>query len=392
MKTPLASLGFFRLAVASPELRVADVAFNTERLCAAMAEGRKNGCRFFVFPELCVTGYSCGDLFFQPLLLDAARAALRQLAEFTGKQEVAAVVGAPLAQGGRLFNCAVVISCGRLTGVVPKTFLPNTQEFYEERWFSPGHEAVADFIEFDGEAVPFGTDLLFRPDTLPEALIGVEICEDAWVASPPSGRMAVAGATVLLNLSASPEQLGKHAYRRALVEAQSGRCLAAYAYASAGPGESSTDLVFSGHSLIAENGVVLAETERFSFATRMACRRRRSGAAGQRAAEEQQLCRLGGRRPIRASFPSPFPRSPSPPCSGRCRHPLRAGGRGGTQSPAAGKSSLCRPPAWPSGCATPRPRRAVIGVSGGLDSTLALLVTVKAFDPPGAATRPASWR
>ena len=270
MNPMLSRFGFMRLGVVTPELRVADVAFNTEQILAAVETASAGNCRFLLFPELCITAYTCGDLFFQSLLVEQAREALRRLARETADRGVVLVVGLPVEQGGRLFNCAALLGDGRILGIVPKTWLPNTGEFYEERWFSSALDRSADELVWDGERIPFGNDLLFRAGNLPGCTVGIEICEDAWVASPPSGTMATAGATVLLNLSASPEILGKEEYRRALVQSQSARCLAAYAYASAGPGESSTDLVFSGHSLVAENGVVLAETERFGFETRMA--------------------------------------------------------------------------------------------------------------------------
>ena len=190
---------------------------------------------------------------------------MEELAELTAQLEITLVVGAPLAADGRLFNCAALLAGGEICGVVPKTFLPNSGEFYEQRWFSSANEAVSDVIRICGHPVPFGGDLLFCAAQRPSLLVGIEICEDAWSVVPPSSAQALAGASLLLNLSASPEILGKQDYRRTLVRSLSARCLAAYAYASAGPNESSTDLVFSGHSLIAENGQILAETERFRF-------------------------------------------------------------------------------------------------------------------------------
>ena len=254
-------LGFLRLATVSPEHRVADVGFNLKQMKLAIQALSAQDCRFLVFPELGVTAYTCADLFFQTLLLKECEDALFALAAESAKSDVTLVVGAPIAEGGRIYNCAVFISGGKLLGVIPKQYLPNTAEFYDERWFSSGRDTETRVLHRRGEEIPFGVDLLFQLKQMPVCLVGVEICEDAWVAEPPSGAQALRGATVLLNLSASPETLGKEAYRRDLVKSQSARCLAAYAYASAGPGESSTDLVFSGHSLIAENGQVLAETE-----------------------------------------------------------------------------------------------------------------------------------
>ena len=264
------NLGFVRAAVISPELRVADVAFNTQAIIAALREAAGQGCRVAVFPELSTTGYSCADLFYQRTLLTAAAAALDEIACEARAVGIVVVVGLPLAVDGKLFNCAAFIADGRVLGLIPKTYLPSTNEFYEERWFTSGSLAIRQTVEINGREAPFGCDLLFVADNLPGCVIGIEVCEDLWAVNPPSGDMALAGATILLNGSASNELLGKVDYRRDLVRQQSARCLAAYLYAGAGPGESTTDTVWAGHSLIAENGALLAETERFRFETMMA--------------------------------------------------------------------------------------------------------------------------
>ncbi len=378
----LSALGMIRVGVAAPELRVADVAFNEERIGAAIAAAAGEDCRFLLFPELSVTGYSCGDLFFQPLLVEQARQALRRIAQVTAGSLATVVVGAPVAQGGRLFNCGVFIAAGRILGVIPKTFLPNSQEFYEERWFSAAGDRTADTLEWWGESIPFGTDLLFRAAGMPDFLVGVEICEDLWSVEPPSGQMSLHGATLLLNLSASPELLGKEGYRRDLVRAQSARCLAAYAYASAGPGESSTDLVYSGHSLIAENGVVLAETERFSFETRLAVadidierllneRLKSTSFAAARPAAARRIVEFPLPDAPAAELRRPIPATPFVPAADaeralRCREIF-----------ALQTTGLARRLRHAGS------ERAVIGISGGLDSTLALLVTARAFDKLG---------
>ncbi len=381
MDKTLSSYGMMRLGVVSPELRVADIAFNTERIVEAMDEAAARQCRFLVFPELCVTGYTCGDLFFQSALLDQTREALFRLAQESSRRQSVLAVGAPIEYAGRLFNCAVFIADGRILGVVPKTFLPNTSEFYEERWFSSSLDAPGNEILWRGERIPFGTDLLFKAENLEGCVVGVEVCEDAWVANPPSGEMAWGGATVLLNLSASPEILGKEEYRRTLVQSQSARCLAAYAYASAGPGESSTDLVFSGHSLIAEYGALLAQTERFSFETRLAT-------------ADIDIDRLLGERRRNNSFvvaprrsfrqiPFTLPDAPA--------HTLQ---RDITATPFVpsgeeAQALRCREifALQTTGLAKrlrhTGVQKAVVGLSGGLDSTLALLVMVKAFDALG---------
>jgi len=380
MDIRMASHGYVRVGVCTPACRVADVAYNCEQIRNLVAE--TPDCRFFVFPELCVTAYTCGDLFFQPLLVEKARSALLELAAFTSEHRVTLVVGAPIAFRGRLYNCAVFLSDGEIRVVVPKRFLPNTQEFYEERWFSSASDLEATHLEWEGQRIPFGDDLLFRAGSMPDCLIGIEICEDAWVANPPSGRLAVAGATLLLNLSASPELLGKMEYRRALVQAQSARCLAAYVYASSGPGESSTDLVFSGHSLIAENGAILAETERFRFDSqiivadldieRLVNERFKNNSYGSSRSEasfrviEFSLADLTCEQLLRPVVATPFVPQAVEERAHRC-HEIFA-----IQTTGLAKRLLH------TGAT-----RAVIGISGGLDSTLALLVTVKAFDKLG---------
>jgi NAD+ synthase (glutamine-hydrolysing) len=371
-----------RVAAVTPELKVADVAFNVAAIETAADQAAARGVRLAVFPELAVTGYSCGDLFGQRLLLEQAEAALPRLAKTAARLGISLVVGVPLRLAGRLFNCAMVLSGGQMCGVVPKSYLANSQEFYERRWFAAAGEVPADVIELDGRQVPFGSDLLFQTVDLPACVLGIEICEDAWVASPPSGDLATAGATVLVNLSASPEILGKCAYRRALVEAQSARCLAAYLYASAGPGESSTDLVFSGHSLIAEYGQVLAETERFQFETTMAVadidlerlsgeRRRSSSFAASRPLRRYRQVSIIVADSLARELLCPVPRTPFVPtgaaeCGARCREIFAIQTTGlMTRLRHAGS------------------RQVVLGISGGLDSTLALLVTAKAFDRLG---------
>jgi len=378
----LSSLGMVRVGVAAPELRVADVAFNEKRIVEAIAAAEARACRFLLFPELCVTGYTCGDLFFQPLLVEQARLALGRIAQATAGRQAAVVIGAPVTQGGRLFNCGIFIASGRILGVVPKIYLPNTQEFYEKRWFSSAVDRTADTLDWWGKEIPFGTDLLFRAETMADCVVGVEICEDVWSVEPPSGQMALQGATLLLNLSASPELLGKEAYRRELVRSQSARCLAAYAYASAGPGESSTDLVYSGHSLIAENGQVLAETERFCFDTQIAV----ADIDVERLVNERlKNSSFAAARPDSARRIIPFPLPDTP--AERLLRPVPA--TPFVPAADAERAQRCREifALQTTGLAK-RLRhagldRAIIGISGGLDSTLALLVTVRAFDKLG---------
>ena len=256
--------GFLRVAAASPILRVADCGFNAEQHLGLMARAEAEGVTLLVFPELSLTGYTCADLFQQSVLLDGAAAALLRITHEGGAAyQGIAVVGLPLRVDDQLFNCAAVLHRGRILGIIPKSFIPNYKEFYEARWFAPAITAHSRQVILDGEAVPFGTDQLFVAEDMDDFALGVEVCEDLWVPIPPSCFQAQAGATVLVNLSASNEVIGKSAYRKQLVVNQSGRCVAAYVYASCGVHESTTDLVFGGHCLVAENGSLLAESKRF---------------------------------------------------------------------------------------------------------------------------------
>ncbi|MEG1849751.1 MAG: nitrilase-related carbon-nitrogen hydrolase, partial [Oscillospiraceae bacterium] len=281
--------GFIKTACAAPDIRVADCRYNAEQLAASMRELDASGARLIVFPELCLTGYTCGDLFGQSVLLEGAERALGTLIGVSARLEAVTLVGLPVAVDGRLYNCAAVFQRGRLLGVVPKSNLPNSGEFYERRSFSPAPQDNT-VVTLCGQAAPFGTRLLFCCSTLPDLVLAVEICEDLWVASPPSAGHARAGATVIANLSASDELAGKAAKRRALVEGQSARLLCGYLYADAGYGESTTDLVFSGHCLIAESGTLLAEAAPFS---------------GNAAISELDVQRLQGERRRKNAGPAP---------------------------------------------------------------------------------------
>jgi NAD+ synthase (glutamine-hydrolysing) len=376
-----AALGFVRVAAVSPELRVADVRFNAGAIADALRAAAAQGCRLAVFPELCLTGYSCADLHYQPLLQAEAGAALLELAAAAGQAGLAAVVGLPVEVEGRLFNCAAFLAGGRVAGIVPKTYLPTTGEYYEERWFAAAPRATATAVRIGGQDIPFGADLIFAAANQPHCAIGIEICEDLWAVNPPSGGLAVSGATIVVNPSASNELLGKAEYRRDLVRQQSARCLAGYVYAASGPGESTTDVVFSGHSIIAENGVLMAESERFRFATQLV-------------AADLDLQRLTNERVRNSSFcgaggPSVFRRIPfelpaPPPAAADLRRPL-------SQTPfvpadPAQRARHCREifSIQATGLAKRLrhigARTVTLGISGGLDSTLALLVTIKAFD------------
>lgn len=252
--------GFLKAAVCSPSLRVADCQYNAEQMIAAMQT--HSDVKLLVFPEFSLTGYTCSDLFLQHTLQQGAEKALAKMIDASAGSCQLVLVGMPFVVKGKLYNCAAVISNGQLLGLVPKTFLPNYGEFYERRQFTPGPRKVS-MVTCAGFTVPFGTDLLFRCRQMPAFTLGVEICEDMWTPIPPSSRHALAGATVLANLSASDETVGKAEYRRQLVSNQSARLLACYLYATAGHGESTTDMVFSAHNIIAENGSILAECKPF---------------------------------------------------------------------------------------------------------------------------------
>ncbi|HXJ83524.1 MAG TPA: NAD(+) synthase, partial [Candidatus Methylomirabilis sp.] len=255
---------FLRVAVAVPSVQVADPTYNAREVVDLMARAASQRVAVVLFPELCLSAYSCEDLFHQGALIETCRTALGDILERSRAWPVVAVVGAPLLVDQRLFNCGVVLCRGRILGVVPKTYLPNYREFYEMRQFSPADVALRDSIDLCGQKdVPFGTQFLFRLDEQPLAALHVEICEDLWVPLPPSSFAALAGATVLLNLSASNITVGKADYRHDLVAGQSARCLAAYLYSAAGPGESTTDLAWDGHAVIYENGNLLGESRRF---------------------------------------------------------------------------------------------------------------------------------
>jgi NAD+ synthase (glutamine-hydrolysing) len=382
MKFSSFSHGYIRVACVAPELRVADVGFNTERILTALAAQHRAGSAVVLFPELSLTGYTCADLFSQSLLLIRARKALLELAAETRRLHVLAVVGLPIAAHGRLFNCAAVIGEGRVLGLVPKQFLPTTGEYYEERWFTSAAGLEPITVELAGQLVPLATNLLFE-DSTTGLILGVEICEDLWAVQPPSGDLCLAGANLILNPSASNELLGKAAYRRDLVRQQSARCMSAYAYAAAGPGESSTDVVFSGHCLIAENGSLLAESERFRFDS-------------QTILADVDLDRLRHERLCNSSFSAAISRVSFQRVPLSVYLPARA---------SATTGSLRPNPALPFVPTDPRARantcreifsiqstglakrlkhtgakKVVLGISGGLDSTLALLVTAHAFD------------
>lgn len=371
------SFGFLKVAAAIPHVRVGDCAYNTCRILALAEQAAQRGVETVVFPELAVTAYTCGDLLLQPALLDAADEGLAALVKASRKLPLTLIVGAPLRHGSALYNCAAVIAQGRVLGVVPKTFIPDYGEFYENRWFASGAGITDETIRVAGQQADFGSDLTFEVNG---AEFGVELCEDLWVAVPPSSHLALNGAKVLFNLSASPEGVGKHDYLRRLVAQQSARTLSAYVYCSAGFGESSTDLVFAGNGIIAENGTILREAERFSLGEQLVVadvdierlefeRRRNTSFRINECATENTVIEMEVPEGLRAAAldrdidPLPFVPRDESTRSERCEELFRIQAHGLAQRMGHTGS-----------------KKAVIGISGGLDSTLALLVAVRTFD------------
>ena len=369
--------GFVKVAAATPDIRVADVEFNTQNIINAMEEAQKNGAKILVFPELCVTGYTCSDLFDHSVLLKASRKALLEIAENTNDKDMLVFVGAPLEVNGKLYNVAAAMNQGEIIGFTTKTFLPNYGEFYEMRQFTPGPQTVRE-ITFEGKKIPFGPQILFQAEGMEELVVAAEICEDVWSPVPPSIQAALEGATVIVNCSASDETIGKGTYRRALISGQSARLISGYIYANAGEGESTTDLVFGGHNIIAENGTVLKESSRYvneiiysEIDLQRITGERRKNTTFQ-PLDEETLVRVPftveeTKTFLTRTFPKkPFVPSDEQTRAQRCEEILTIQAMGL-------KKRLAHTNA----------RTAVVGISGGLDSTLALLVTARAFDMLG---------
>jgi len=261
--------GFVRVGAAANELRVADCAFNAEKIIEIIKDAEKKSVEFLVFPELCITGYTCGDLFFKDTLLKGAKEGLIKITEATNGSSMVSIVGLPMVINGRIYNCAAVLQNGRILGFVPKTNLPNYNEFYENRWFTGADQLDVDEVWFNDSMIPVGADLVFVAKNREELAFGIEICEDLWSILPPSSFLTQSGATLIFNLSAGNELVAKGEFRKNLVKSQSSRCVGGYVYASANSCESTTDSVFSGHLMIAENGNILKESERFFFENKL---------------------------------------------------------------------------------------------------------------------------
>ena len=369
--------GFIKVAAATPDIRVADVDYNKGQIIKQMDEAAEAGAKIIVFPELCTTGYTCSDLFLQDILLNSAKKALVEIAEHTKNLDALVFVGVPIAVGGELYNVAAALNHGNILGFTTKSFLPNYGEFYEMRQFRPGPKK-AEKILFGGKEIPFGPQLLFVENQMANLIVSAEICEDVWSPVPPSIEAAREGATVIVNCSASDETIGKASYREALISGQSARLISGYIYANAGEGESTTDLVFGGHNLIAENGTILAEAKRFSngiiyteFDVQKIANERRKNTTFTET-QEHVLPRIPfGLEQTETILTRTFPSRPFVPRDDqerakRCEEILTIQAMGL-------KKRLAHTHA----------KSAVVGISGGLDSTLALLVTAKAFDALG---------
>jgi NAD+ synthase (glutamine-hydrolysing) len=372
--------GFLRLGAALPGLRVTDVDFNVDAIIRSMKKARELGVQVLSFPEMSLTGYTLGDLVQHRTLLLKAQEGLDRILQESSTDSMVVIVGMPLEVEQRIFNCAIVMNSGKLLGVIPKMLLPTYKEFYEGRWFSSGSESRSDIIEVAGQKIPFGIDILFKIRGIDPAVIGVEICEDMWLPLAPHEHQALAGATVLISISASNEILGKAEWRRTMVSSESGRCAASYCYVSSGIGESSNDIVFSGHAFIAENGTVLRESNRLSPEPQLIV-------------SDVDLENLAHDRRVLTSFhdmttqvkpyrfidaeinatqPSHLERNLDP-------HPF-------VPKEPARRAERCRDifsmqvAALAQKLTGAKKSQVVIGVSGGLDSTLALLVAVKTMD------------
>ena len=367
--------GFLTVAAGTPEIRVADCAYNAGQIIALMKEAAGRGVKVLCLPELCITGYTCGDLFLQSTLLRGAEEALSRILEETAELDVVTAVGLPVRHQGKLYNCAAVLHKGQILGLVPKTNIPNYTEFYEARWFTSGRAlGDTDFcVSLCGQTPEFSTGLVFRCENLPGLVIGVEICEDLWVADTPSTRLAAGGATLILNPSASDEIVCKDSYRRSLVACTSGRLVCGYVYADAGKGESSTDLIYGAHNLIAENGSILAQRRFETGLTvseidleKLAHERQRMStfpAAAPGIYPQYFSLTLGETALTRYVAPNPFVPADLGDRAARCQEIL-------TLAALGLRKRLEHTHA----------RTAVIGLSGGLDSTLAILITKRAMD------------
>lgn len=367
--------GFVKVAAITPDMRVADVDYNTAEICKNIGEAVEAGAKVLVFPELAITGYTCGDLFFQDALLKSAEEGLRKIVEYTKGKDALIFVGLPFVHAGKLYNVAAALNDGELLGFTTKTFLPNYDEFYEMRYFQPGPTTLEKIL-FDGKQVAFGPQILFECREMKELVVAAEICEDVWAPVPPSVPAAIQGATIIVNCSASDESVGKETYRRELIKGQSAKLISGYIYASAGYGESTTDLVFGGHDLIAEKGMILTESERFrngivysEIDVKRLAWERRKNTTFQMTHFPYETARVSFSLDVeeteltRKILQTPFVPETETERNLYCKETLMI-------QAMALKKRLDH-----TNC-----KSAVVGISGGLDSTLAILVTAKAYD------------
>lgn len=367
--------GFVKVAAATPDIRVADVTYNVKQICRLIDETVSEGAKVIVFPELCVTGYTCGDLFFQDILLEEARKGLNQIAAYTKDKDALIFVGVPLAINGKLYNVAAALNKGEIIGLVTKTFLPNYSEFYEMRTFQAGPEK-AGMILYEGKQVAFGPQILFQAKEMEELIVAAEICEDVWSPIPPSIGAATSGATLLVNCSASSESYGKDKYRTNLISGQSARMIAGYVYANAGEGESTTDIVFGGHNIIAENGEILKESKRYVNDViyseidihRLLNERRKNTTFQQMHAEHELIKVVFEIEKEETTITRKIVQLPFIP------------NREAEREDCCEEILMIQALGLKKRLSHTKCKNVVIGISGGLDSTLALLVTAKAFD------------
>lgn len=377
--------GFIRVGSALPKCKLADCTYNKYKIIRIMQQAAEKQIQVLVFPELSITAYSCGDLFFQSSLLKAAKEGLADIVAASQSIDIFTVVGLPIAIDNQIFNCAAAIYKGTILGIVPKSCLPNYGEFYEKRYFSPAEQLYSKEISICGQTVPIGTDLIFAAEQIPDCKIGIEICEDLWSPIPPSSHQSLCGATILLNPSASNELATKYDYRKQLLSQQSSRCIAAYVYSSSGVGESTQDMVFSGHGLIYENGALLKESKRFLKETQLIYtdidlemlgndRRKNSTFMSQKQIDFREICFSMKAQPIeeleRVIKPQPFIPENNQYLNARCQDifSIQTVGLARRIEHTQAKS-------------------VVVGISGGLDSTLALLVSAKACDYLGISRK-----
>ena len=369
------NLGFIRIAVAIPQLKIADCSFNKEKIERLVQKAIEKEVQIICFPELSITGYTCGDLFNQRLLSEQAESGIACLLSALASCDITFIIGAPILVNEKLFNTALVCQSGKILGAVPKTHLPCYNEFYEKRWFSSAKDCSETIIKYAGQEIPFGTNILFGDSSTSFA---IEICEDLWVPSPPSSKHAVNGAHIIFNLSASNELTGKNDYRKSLIQQQSARCMVTYAYASSGCGESTTDVVFAGNGYIYENGNLLSSSKRFTFEEQLIINevdieklksdRQRKTTFVAETVDNYRKIQIDFSPIIyqsmltRAIEPKPFLPAETM-CEDRCEEIFSI------QMFGLAKRFMHT-----------QLNTAIIGISGGLDSTLALLVTVKTFD------------